>query len=197
MALRIDGLERPTANFGAKAQLATRATQRRKPEGLEIRELLKGGQLATSVRWRFGEYEVEVVGDEAFIEKHLSRFEAKLQEKGDQHETRKEPQLKVGNRFNTNLSPAEFYRKMRPKGGVESLVTLGKYIHDFRNQPNFSKGDIRSLAGEIRIKEIHPQYYSLALQRGLLRELDGGLAVTLSGDELLEKMREGKRTDES
>lgn len=146
--------------------------------------------MQTSVRWRLGENEIEVVGDEAFIEKHLSRFESKLGEVVASREMNSGRALQPPSmpKMNENLSPAEFYRKLRPKGGVESLITLGKYVHDFRKQPNFSKADIRALAGEIRIKEIHPQYYSLALQRGLLRELEGGLAVTLSGDELIERL---------
>jgi hypothetical protein len=144
--------------------------------------------MSLSVRWRLGENEIEVVGDENFIEKHLSRFEAKLAETLQAAKT-KHAQVAMGSAgFSESLSPAEFYRKLRPKGGLESLIVLGKYLHDFKKQSNFSKADIRAMAGEIRIKEIHPQYYTLALQRGLFRELDGGLAVTLSGDELLSKM---------
>jgi hypothetical protein len=148
-----------------------------------------------SVRWRFGENEIEVVGDEGFIEKHLTRFEAKLGEDLQATKVRQPREASALGNLDENLSPAEFYRKLRPKGGVESLIVVGKYLHDFKKQANFSKADIRAMAGEIRIKEIHPQYYTLALQRGLLRELDGGLVVTLSGDELARKLASANVTE--
>jgi hypothetical protein len=148
----------------------------------------KGEDMPLSVRWRFGENEIEVVGDETFVEKHLARFETKLGENTQTSKVKQSREASVLGNLDENLSPAEFYRKLRPKGGVESLIVVGKYLHDFKKQPNFSKADIRAMAGEIRIKEIHPQYYTLALQRGLLRELDGGLVVTLSGDELARKL---------
>lgn len=148
-----------------------------------------------SVRWRFGENEIEVVGDEGFIEKHLARFEAKLGEGLQPSKVRQPREGSVLGNLDENLSPAEFYRKLHPKGGVESLIVVGKYLHDFKKQPNFSKADIRAMAGEIRIKEIHPQYFTLALQRGLLRELDGGLVVTLSGDELARKLASANVTE--
>lgn len=145
--------------------------------------------MEVSVRWRFGENEVEVTGDETFVEKQLTRFESRLEELASAGAKQKQPRGRILRAdFDGDLSPAEFYRKLKPNSGVESLVVLGKYLHDFRKQPNFTKADMRAIAGETRIKEIHPQYYSLALQRGLLRELDGGLAVTLSGDELVHKL---------
>jgi hypothetical protein len=157
-------------------------------------EIKEEKDMPLSVRWRFGGNEIEVVGDESFIEKHLARFEAKLGEELEASKARPREASVFGN-LGENLSPAEFYRKLRPKGGVESLIVVGKYLHDFKKQPNFSKADIRAIAGEIRIKEIHPQYYTLALQRGLIRELDGGLAVTLSGDELARKLASANVTE--
>jgi hypothetical protein len=144
------------------------------------------------VRWKLGNYEIEVAGEEEFIEKHLSRFESKIgtlseksvmQSGGGNNRQAEAPVTLAG-----DLAPAEFLRKVAPNGGVATLITLGKYLHDFRKKSEFTRGDIRTLSAEVRIKDIHSQYYSLALQRGLLREVGSAFAVTMSGDDTVQQL---------
>ena len=60
-------------------------------------------------------------------------------------------------------------------------MVLGAYLRDFRGQVSFRRGDINALCEEIRIKHVHPQYCTLAVQQGLLTENSSGFSVTLTG----------------
>src|SRR5438552_6892765 len=132
------------------------------------------------LRLKVGDYELEVEGEQAFIEKHLAAFDQRiadfaavkrnlLEGPGRKTVQRGEPR---------SLSPAEFYKQKRPDGGTKTLVVLGVYARDFRNQATFRRGDINTLCEEVRIKPIHPQYFTLAVQQGLLMETDNGFSVT-------------------
>jgi hypothetical protein len=141
------------------------------------------------LRLKIGDCELEVEGEQAFIDKHLAGFEQRITGLSSKKESldpapRKAVQATDGRR----LSPAEFYKRKRPDGGTKTLVVLASYLRDHRGQANFKRSDISALCEEVRIKPIHGQYYTLAVQQGLLMEVDGGLTVTLTGDELVEGM---------
>lgn len=143
------------------------------------------------LRLKVGDCELEVEGEQAFIEKHVVAFEERIAAASAKKETlnnalRKNVQRTDGR----SLSPAEFYKQKRPDGGTKTLVVLASYLRDCRGQASFKRGDINALCEEVRIKHIHGQYYTLAVQQGLLMEADGGFTVTLTGDELVGGMGE-------
>jgi hypothetical protein len=142
------------------------------------------------LRLRVGEYELEVEGEQAFIEKHLAAFDQRITGAlGGKDQLAQSIQKKTPQRVESRvLSPAEFYKQKRPDGGTKTLVVLGTYLRDQRSQANFRRADINSLCEEVRIKHVHPQYYTLAVKQGLLMGTENGFSITLTGDELVERM---------
>jgi hypothetical protein len=148
----------------------------------------------SSVRWKLRDYEVEVEGDDAFIEKHLARFEQKLISHTDTRESdsakRKQEDASLPD---GDLAPAEYVRHTGPEGGTQTLLVLAKYLHDYKTKKTFSRADLRGISAEARIKDIHPQYYSLALDKGYLREVGKEFALTLSGEDLVVGLIKSKK----
>jgi hypothetical protein len=146
--------------------------------------------MSQKLRLKIGECEIEAEGEDSFIEKHVTVFFERI---GASPETRG-PSAAVQIRKSAQAagsktySAAEFYRQKRPDGGTQSLVVLGKYLQEFREKQEFARKDINALCSEIRIKDIHPEYYTLALKQGLLKKMNKGFAVTLSGDEVVDRM---------
>ena len=143
------------------------------------------------LRLKVGDYELEVEGEQAFIDKHLAAFERRIADLPTKKESLGEVSRKTVQRTDgRSLSPAEFYKQKRPDGGTKTLVVLASYLRDHRGQATFKRSDINTLCEEVRIKHIHGQYYTLAVQQGLLMEANGGFNVTLTGDELVNGMGE-------
>lgn len=143
--------------------------------------------MAQRIRWKFGHHEIEIEGDENFIEKQLARFEERVASaKLDAGE--KTPGKSEAETHSPDLAPAEFFRKKNPSSGPKKIAVLGKYLQTFRGHKTFSKSEISKLTEEIRVDDIHPTDYARALHRGWLRELDGGLTLTMTGDEIVDAM---------
>src|SRR5882762_141197 len=129
------------------------------------------------VFWKIGDHEIEVEGDNAFIQKQLKLFFDRV---GGQHLLQQAvskdlpSKIVAGAKSGKTLSPAEYYRQKNPNGGTATLIVLGKYLDEFRSKGEFTKKDINALAREVRIKPIHAQYYSLAVKQGLLRAIGRG-----------------------
>jgi hypothetical protein len=141
------------------------------------------------LRLKIGDYELEVEGEQAFIEKQLAAFDQRIAVLTPKKEPLSEAPRKTAQRTDgRSLSPAEFYKQKRPDGGTKTLVVLGSYLRDYRGQSAFRRSDINAICEEVRIKHIHGQYYTLAVQQGLLMEAEGGFSVTLTGDELVDGM---------
>jgi len=146
--------------------------------------------MAQKLRLRIGEYEMEAEGEDSFIERHLQEFLRQIPAgpKPDAKAPDAAPKKGVQSASMKGYSAAEFYKQKRPDGGTKSLAVLGKFLHDSEGREEFTRADIKALCGQIRIKDIHSQYYTLALKQGWMRETEKGFAITLSGDELVEKM---------
>ena len=149
------------------------------------------------VRHRFGENEIEVEGDAKFIKTQLDEFFEKVRG------------LKIGITKKEDLtakiaevpkpkkvrSPREFYREKNPSSGTEKLIVLAKYLEDYRSISEFKPENINKLAKETKIKDIHPQYFTLAVQQGLIRTIGKGkYSLTLSGEDAVIAMPTKKST---
>jgi hypothetical protein len=150
------------------------------------------------VRVKIGESEIELEGDDKFISKHLREFVDKLAPLASRKaaESRDLPASIIEASKPTSApTPAEFLRQKKPRGGTETLLVLGKYLHDFRKVSEFSPTDVKKLSIEAKVKDIHAQYFRLAVQQGLLRTLGKRqYSLTLSGEDAVNAMPAAKKS---
>jgi hypothetical protein len=146
--------------------------------------------MAQRVRLRLGENEIEVEGDEKFVEAQVQRF---IKRMGGTTTSTPPPDLPAkivaAAKPTTAPAPAEYYRQKKPKGGTETLLVLAKYLEDFRSQNQFSVTEINRLAAEAKIKDVHTQYFTRAVQQGLTRSVGKSkYALTISGEDAVVSM---------
>ena len=141
------------------------------------------------IRLKIGENEIEVEGDEKFIEKHLQSFTSKysfLKTGTAKEGSTKLPAkvIAVKDKGGKDLSPAEFVRQKSPKGGTEQVIVLAKYLEDHESSSEFSVKDINRVARVAKIKKIDNSYYPLAVKQGLLNKIARGkYQLTLTGED--------------
>jgi hypothetical protein len=148
------------------------------------------------IRIKFHEHEIELAGTDKFIEKHLVEFWTRIEgparpaaSKAVQADGSKSHAVKSGKK----PSPAEFVREKSPDGGTELLIVLGKYLEDYRNQAEYAKKDLNSIAREAKMKDVHSQYFNLAVKQGLMRSAGKGkYSLTLSGEDSVLAMPKAK-----
>ena len=145
------------------------------------------------IRIRHGENEIELEGSDSFIKKQLSEFYsnislettkplAKIKEKIYEESSRKISEKK--------LTAAEYYKSKGKKDGISRLLIFAKYLEDYRGISEFTAANINQLAKEVKLqKDIHPQYFSNAVNAGFLRSLGRGkYSLTLSAEEILSSL---------
>lgn len=150
--------------------------------------------MSNRIKVRVADNEIELEGDAKFIESQLARFYDKLGALTSK-------QLSVGAGLESvqsrlkaatptkELTPAEFVRRAAPKGGTEQLLALAHFVEQNRGAKDFSQQEMKGLTGEAKLKDLHPQYYVLAVKQGLLRSTGKGrYALTLTGEDAVAKM---------
>lgn len=144
------------------------------------------------VFWKIGDHEIEVEGDNAFIQKQLKLFFDRVGGHSlQQQAVSKDLPSKIvaGAKSGKVLSPAEYYRQKSPSGGTATLIVLGKYLDEFRSKSEFTSKDINELARETRIRPIHNQYYANAVKQGLLRSVKRGTyGLSITGEDAVAAM---------
>jgi hypothetical protein len=146
--------------------------------------------MALRVHWKLGDFEVEVEGDDEFIEKQLKLFLERVEPGLHPVPPADLPsKIVAAAKSTTAPAPAEYYRQKKPQGGTETLLVLAKYLNDYRSQNQFTKNQITKLANEAKIKDVHGQYFTLAVKQGLLRTAGkGNYALTISGEDAVAAM---------
>jgi hypothetical protein len=151
--------------------------------------------MANRIKVRVGDSEIELEGDAKFIEGQLVKFYEKVGTQSATHlpaftSTTESVQSRVKAATPTKeLSPAEFLRRSAPKGGTEQLLALAHFIEQNRGAKDFSQQEVKALCGEAKLKDLHAQYFTLAIQQGLLRgTAKGRYALTLTGEDAVSKM---------
>lgn len=147
------------------------------------------------VRYKVGDHEIEVEGSGKFIKQQLKEFFARVRSPGGQRPMAAELPEKIAEaaRKGKAPSPAEFVRAKQPRSGTEQLIVLAKYLEDYRSISEFRRSDINKIAGEAKIRDIHSQYYSMAVKQGLLRTVGTGkYSLTLSGEDAVLSMPAAK-----
>jgi hypothetical protein len=151
--------------------------------------------MANRIKVRVGDSEIELEGDAKFIENQLTKFYDKV---GAHPMARAASAVgaaeSVQSRVNAatptkELAPAEFIRRAAPKGGTEQLLALAHYLERNRGSKDFSQQEIKDLCSEAKIKDLHAQYFTLAVQQGLLRATaKRRYALTLTGEDAVSRM---------
>lgn len=158
--------------------------------------------MANRIKVRVGENEIELEGDAKFIEAQLAKFYEKIGATLAKSASAPTPesglvQSKVKWATPTrDLSPAEFLRRALPKGGTEQLLALGHFLEQNRAAKDFDQKEIKALCQEAKLRDIHGQYFTLAVKQGLLRvSTKGRYALTLTGEDAVTRML-GRGQDE-
>lgn len=140
------------------------------------------------VRFKFGDSEVEVEGNDEFIEKKLTDFFSRIG-KDSGALTNLPQKIIAAAKSSKALSPGEFVREKSPKGGTATLLVLAKYLEDLSGTQSFRQKDINKLAAQAKLKDVHGQYFTLAVQQGYLRTLGrSGYALTITGEDVVAGM---------
>lgn len=146
--------------------------------------------MAKRVYWKIGENEIEVEGDNGFIQKQLKLFFDKVGHAPPLTVSKDLPSkiLSVA-KSGKVLGPAEYYRLKNPNGGTETLIVLAKYLDEFRNKSDFTAKDIKIISQEAKLSPIHAQYYANGVKQGLLRSLGRGTyGLSITGEDAVAAM---------
>lgn len=148
------------------------------------------------IRIRHGENEIEVEGENKFIQKQIEEFYKKIASLPSRitptslKQEILEPISKVSSA--RHMTPAEFYN-LKSKGktdGITNILIFGKYLEEFRGISEFSRQDINELASKAKLsKDIHTQYFTNAVKQGLLRSHGRSrYSLTLSAESVVATM---------
>lgn len=142
------------------------------------------------IRLRYGDNEIELEGSDVFIKRYLNDFYTRLGSPTIGGKAPIREQLLSGTAPPKTSSrvptPAEFYKAKGKTDGVSQILVFGKYLEQFRNKPEFTRKDVNAVAKEAKLsKDIHTQYFTVAVRQGLLRKQGQNYSLTLSAEELL------------
>ncbi|SRR5229473_690495 len=150
--------------------------------------------MAKRVYWKVGDHEIEVEGDNAFIQKQLKLFFERLGHRPQSVSKDLPSKIVAVAKSSKILGPAEYFRQKSPNGGTETLIVLGKYLDEFRNKSEFTRKDINAVAREAKLSPIHAQYYANAVKQGLLRAIGRGTyGLSITGEDAVGAMPSSKR----
>jgi hypothetical protein len=150
--------------------------------------------MAKRVYWKIGDHEIEVEGDNAFIQKQLKSFFDRLGYQSQSASKDLPSRIVAVAKSGKVPSPAEYFRQKSPNGDTEALIVLAKYLDEFRNKSDFTPKDIKAIAREARIRDIRGQYYVNAVRQGLLRSLGRATyGLSISGEDAVAKMPSNKK----
>lgn len=145
------------------------------------------------IRVRHGDNEIELDGSDAFIKKQLEEFYARV---GASSPSTPTPKPKVRDQLLSGTpeekpkgkqpTPAEFYKAKGKTDGISQVLVFGRYLEEFRGKAEFTRKEINAVAAEARLsKDIHAQFFTRAVEQGLLRRQGQKYSLTLTAEELL------------
>jgi len=147
------------------------------------------------IRLRHGSSEIELEGDEDFIERQLANFYERFKvdaqkrpELTDSGDTENETGM-IGKPNQSKPTPAEFFINTA-KGnsqGITQILVFSKYLELHENISEFTAKQINDLVAKAKLpKDIHKQFFSNAVKDGLLRsDKSGHFSLTISGESKL------------
>jgi len=142
---------------------------------------------------RHGDHEIELDGSDSFITKQLEHFYNRIGAvKGKIPPTDLKEQLlkntEPGSKGKTP-TPAEFYKAKGKKDGLSQVLVFARYLEEFEGKTEFTPAEVNKVAKEAKLsRDIHGQYFSIAVKQGLLRKHGKRYSLTLSAEEVLASM---------
>jgi len=151
--------------------------------------------MAYRIKIRQGDLEIEVEGDEKFVEKHIEELKGELQK------FLEEPMLAEGSRVDIGekkgadldtLSIAEFYKQKQPKDHNETVVVFAYWLTKKEQKEEFTPKDISTCYDSAKVsrpKNIHQHIQRAAgtkkawLMPGSEK---GRYKLTITGEEFVE-----------
>jgi hypothetical protein len=142
------------------------------------------------IRIKHFENEIELEGDDDFIQHHLDDFYKKIVSmpiKKNTLDIDEPPNLSDIYISEKGVAPAEFFNKFTQKNkteGINQILIFGKYLEIFAEKAEFSKKEINDIVKQAKLpKDIHGQYFTNAVKQGLLRNNGKGkYSLTLSAE---------------
>jgi hypothetical protein len=145
----------------------------------------------SKIRIKHLEHEIELEGDDGFIDKHLDGFYKKINisnRKPRESSLNEKPEEVFKPVSPTkDITPAEFFKKFTQKNkteGVNQILIFGKYMEEIRAKTEFTVKEINQIVREAKLsKDIHRQFFTNAVKQGLLRSSGkGSYSLTLSAE---------------
>lgn len=157
--------------------------------------------MSQRIRLKLGENEIELEGEDKFIEEHLKTFVEKyahittkpLDARGGIAGSSEKPGVSQ-DKAKKALSPAEYVRQKGPKGGTEELIVLAKYLEDVESLTEFTVKAINRVAKAAKLGKVDNSYFPLAVKQGLLNKIKfGNYQLTLTGEDAVVNMSAPKQ----
>jgi hypothetical protein len=145
------------------------------------------------IRLRHGDSEIELEGDEVFIERQLadfySRFKIDARKQGEQPKLLTSTSGGETEHHNGKApTPAEYLKTLGDANlaPLKQLLALGRFLEEHRKKREFKPKDVNAVAREAKLpKDFHRQYFSDAVARGLLRLDSGNYSLTATAENFL------------
>jgi len=132
------------------------------------------------IRIKQGNSEIELEGDDAFIDRQLISFYARFSVEAVKTSPKLiDDQPDFGKETDEEYIPSVAEYLLQKKGaetdGLSQLMLLANYLETYQKKSEFSAKNINDIADEAKLpKNIHAQYFSNAVKKGLLRNRSGG-----------------------
>jgi hypothetical protein len=151
-----------------------------------------------TIRMRFGESEFEVTGPSDYVEKKIADFMKQHQENKQPSESPKVSETKSVKAPSKAMSPAQFFRKVKPSSDVQRVLFAAYYLEFQKKQENFASSEIRELLREAKIPP--PRNTSDAINQNVRKgfimsagDKEGKMAFVLTTDgedEMMEVLKD-------
>lgn len=157
------------------------------------------------IRIKQGNSEIELEGDDAFIDRQLISFYARFGGEAIKPPPKLlDEQPDIGKEENEEQYVPSVAAYLMQHGGnkadgLSQLMLLAAFLEKCQNKSEFSAKDINNIADEAKLpKNIHPQYFSNAVKQGLLRCRPGAkYSRTLTADNFLAKKNTASTSSDS
>ena len=144
------------------------------------------------IRLRHGDHEIELEGNDQFIQKHLERFYERMSGTiGAATTIRQRLSAKLPPaKPDKTPTPAEYYKSKGKTNGVSQILIFAKYLEQYENLTEFTMKDINRVVKDARLpRNVHSQFFTNAVKQGLLRKQGQKYSLTLSAEETLASMK--------
>ena len=144
-----------------------------------------------SMRIRIGEYELEVSGPRAFVEKKIEEFVSKQRDYAPTPEKpTMSPTVRAEPKGPTSSKPtsvAQFFRTAAPRTDVDRALLAGYFLEKHKNEKSFTSVEVRETIKDAKISPPKNPSDVIAknIKKGLMMsagDKDGKMAFVLTSD---------------